>query len=110
MSVRERLPAAEAARTGASRMSDTTTFRMFGESTLKDDADSGSRKQTNSSAAASAVIAGIISRVKRPYPRAFAQHVASTPIRILFARRVERIERAEYFAEGPFSSQTQNQR
>lgn len=110
MSVTDRFVAADAARTGASRIPDTTTFRTFGESTLNDDADSGSRKQTNSSRAANAAIAGTISRVNRPYPRAFAQHVASIPIRILLARRVERVEGAEEFAERPSRSETQNQR
>src|SRR5688572_8557576 len=106
MSPRPRRPAADAATTGASRRS-TTIARTFGALSVNTSAAVRSRKHMNSSSGARVAMAVTISRVKRPYPRSFAQQVASIPMRTrsLEIRRPPRAparaERAYSFTQGP---------
>src|SRR5215211_255012 len=115
MSLSRRRPAADAATTGASRRS-TTIGRTFGAVMLNKSADFRSRKQMNSSSGARAAIALTISRVKRPYPRSFAQQVASIPMRTrsleigYFSRCGSRLQSPERFSKGPTCRKPENER
>ena len=63
-------------------MSGTSISSTLGADNPKRSAARRSTKQRNVSSAAISAMAGTSSRVKRPYPRSFAQQVTSTPIRM----------------------------
>src|SRR5215211_1067757 len=115
MSLSRRRPAADAATTGASRRS-TTIGRTFGAVMLNKSADFRSRKQMNSSFGARDAIALTISRVKRPYPRSFAQHVASIPMRTrsldigYLSYCGSRLQSPRHFSKSPTCREPKNER